>query len=304
MMKNFYGTNKKKAYFEGWYLKHQNQQQTVALIPSYHVDDSGGKFASLQIITNTFSRHIPYAAEDFFADKRRFAITLGANIFSRGGIYLNVQRPEFSLTGRIFYGPFQTLDRDIMGPFRCVPGMQCRHGILSMEHRLFGYLRLNGSLINFQGGTGYIEKDWGCSFPKSYLWTQCNRFGEKDCRIFASVADIPLCGGHFTGCICDICYEDKHYRIATYSGARARLYNDQKMELKQGAYTLTADLIDANPRPLLAPRSGAMARTIHESAACTVRYRFYRENQCIFDLVSPQAAFEYAGCEAKQSACK
>ena len=50
-MKYFHGANKKKSYFEGWYLKQQNQEETLAFIPAWHVDGRGRPSASLQVVT-------------------------------------------------------------------------------------------------------------------------------------------------------------------------------------------------------------------------------------------------------------
>ena len=62
---------------------------------------------------------------------------------------------------------------DIMGSFRFFAGMQCAHGVVSMEHSLSGTLELNGRQLEFSDRTGYIETDRGRSFPSEYLWTQC-----------------------------------------------------------------------------------------------------------------------------------
>jgi len=40
-MNNFHGETKRRSYFEGWYLKHQNAERTVAVIPAFHLDKKG-----------------------------------------------------------------------------------------------------------------------------------------------------------------------------------------------------------------------------------------------------------------------
>ena len=58
---------------------------------------------------------------------------------------------------------------------------------------------------------------------------------------------------------------------------------------------LEAALLEASAHPLMAPDTGRMARTTHEHARCTVRYRFFRDGHLRFDLTSPTASFEEAG---------
>lgn len=45
-----------------------------------------------------------------------------------------------------------------------------------MSSRADGSITINNKNIAFDNGVGYIEKDWGSSFPKSYIWCQGNNF--------------------------------------------------------------------------------------------------------------------------------
>ena len=57
--------------------------------------------------------------------------------------------------------------------------MECNHAILSMQNRIDGLVNVNHNKISFNNSIGYIEKDWGCSFPKSYIWCQGNHFQQS-----------------------------------------------------------------------------------------------------------------------------
>ena len=81
---------------------------------------------------------------------------------------------------------------NIMGPFSYVPFMECNHAIISMKNKINGEIVINDSVINFNGGIGYIEKDYGCSFPKSYIWCQGNSFKNSDTSFMLSIANIPF----------------------------------------------------------------------------------------------------------------
>ena len=41
-----------------------------------------------------------------------------------------------------------------------------------MNHTVNGVLMINNEEIDINNGKGYIEKDWGTSFPKKYIWIQ------------------------------------------------------------------------------------------------------------------------------------
>lgn len=260
-----------KNYFDGYYLKHQKGDQTLCLIVG---KSNSGKF--IQVITEDFSDQIP--------------LTDG-NVFSKKGIILDVQTPKLSMTGKIRYGALTPIKYDIMGPFQFFP-MECSHGIVSMYHRLEGKVRLNGEVIDFTGGKGYIEKDSGCSFPSEYVWVQANDF-QKPCAVMAAVASIPFYGLNFRGCICIIQYQGQEYRLATYLGVRVVQCTRNRIVLKQGKYRLDIQIKESSGHLLDAPENGEMIRCIRESAACFAEFRFYLRERIIFHLSTHYASFEY-----------
>ena len=167
--------------------------------------------------------------------------------------------------------------------------------MLSLGHSLSGRLRLNGRTCRLDGGTGYIEGDRGRSFPERYTWTQCNTFASRTAGVMLSAATIPYLGLHFTGCLASVWDQGREIRLATYTGARVPVWEPGRVVLERGGTRLEAALLEASAHPLMAPDTGRMARTIHEHARCTVRYRFFRDGHLRFDLTSPTASFEEAG---------
>lgn len=292
-MKYFHGNKRRFPYFEGWYLKHQSRcGQSLALIPALHVDPAGRRSASLQVITNDGSWWLEYPATQLQADPNRFQIRLGQSCFSRQGCALNVAQNGILLQGTLNYGPFTAIRRDIMGPFAFFPGMQCSHGIISMGHSLEGTLDLNGTVLDFSGGTGYIETDRGRSFPDSYLWTQCLWNRPEHGSLMLAIASIPLPVGGFTGCICAIMHRGREYRLATYQGAKIVSWSSDGAIIRQGKYRLAVDRLQEQRQPLRAPVEGSMKRTIHESLCAAVRYRFWIGNELLFQHIDRYASFE------------
>ncbi len=279
----------RSPYFEGWYLKQQNGEDTLALIPSVHRDADGGCCASLQVITREKAYRLQFPQDRFFADPRRSYIRIENNIFSPRGCRLDLNRDGLALKGTLRYGLFTRPKYDMMGPFCAVPLLQCRHSVFSYHHRVDGRIDLNGKNYCFRDGTGYAEGDRGISFPTQYLWTQCS--WDKNC-IMLSIAEIPIGSFRFNGCIGGISLGGREYRFATYLGLKILEVRSDFAAVRQGEITLTIKLLKGNPQPLSAPVGGRMARTIHESADCTVRYRIYRKGRLIFELTNDSASFE------------
>ncbi|HBC27754.1 MAG TPA: hypothetical protein DC013_10115 [Ruminococcaceae bacterium] len=293
-MKYFMGEGKKRSYFEGWYLKHRKDEFTLSLIPGVSVDREGVRHAFLQVITKDFSRFVPFPADCFSARKDRLEVRLGCQSFSESGVKLNLARQGLSLRADIRYGAFSPLRRDVMGPLRFLPFLECSHGIISRAHGLSGYVTLNGEHYDLTGGTGYIEKDLGRSFPKNYVWTQCSGFPGRDTCITAAAADVPFGGISLPGCFCSVYDSGREYRLATYTGARADIRQSDCLLLSQGKCRFRAELLRGGKQPLLAPAGGNMTRIVCESAVCTVRYRFSVGGGAGFDLTADFASFESA----------
>ena len=274
-------------YFCGWYYRCQSDKQTLAIIPSVH-KTKDGDFCAIQLITDSRSFHVPFPYRDFQKSGRQ--IQIEANRFGDEGIHLYIHTPELHAIGNLRFGPFSPLRYDIMGPFRYVPFMQCRHSVFSMKHTVHGEISVNGISYVFQDGTGYMEGDRGHSFPKEYLWTQCS-FPEGS--LMLSVADIPFGAFRFAGIVGIVYLHGKEYRIATYLGAKHVYIKLGEIIVRQEKYTLTIKPEVSYGHPLRAPVGGAMHRTIYEHPSCKVYYRFEENGKILLELDSPNAAFEY-----------
>lgn len=278
-----------RCYFCGWYFKCQSDQQTLAVIPALHRSKEKSS-CSVQIITDKGAWNASFPYDYFHKSKKDFHILAGGNYFGTEGISLCLQTEACSAVGAVRFGAFSPIRYDIMGPFRYVPLMECRHSVLSMRHTVTGNIRVNGTDYHFQDDTGYIEGDRGYSFPKEYAWTQCS-FAEGS--LMLSAADIPLGRFHFIGVISVICWRGKEYRLATYLGAKIEKIGQGEIVIRQGSLVLSAKLMEKHACPLLAPVSGTMSRTIHESASCRAAFCLKQDGQTLFSFETTKASFEY-----------
>lgn len=270
-------------YFEGWYFKHQNGDKTLSLIPGRANDET-----FIQVITQDKSYHVRYPLSAY---KKHDIVSVGNSTFSLDGIAIDINSDKLTLKGQISYKGIIPIQSDIMGPFRFLP-MQCRHGVHSMRHRLFGTLTLNGGQLDFSGGKGYIESDKGRSFPKSYTWIQCNDL-EGDTSVMVSIAHIPFAGTWFWGCIGVVWFKGKEYRLATYKGVRVRHRSKTYIELTQGPYRLKINISPHKGHNLLAPKKGMMSQVIRESASIKAQFQFEKDSKVLFKEASDHASFEH-----------
>lgn len=275
--------------FCGWYFKCRAKNHTLAVIPAVQ-RYRGKKACSLSVISGKEHWNLILPPEGAQMEWGRPRAVLGENMFRENGIRLSVHTRSLTVEGTLHFGPPTRLRYDIMGPFRFVPFLECRHRVFSMAHPVDGVMTVNGREYDFSGGEGYIEGDRGNSFPKRYGWTQCNFPGGS---LMLSVAEIPFGLFRFTGVIGVVMINGKEYRLATYLGARAVRIAEGELMVEQGGLQLEAKLLEPPSCGLLAPEHGEMTRIIRENAACRARYRFYKDGKALLDFETGGASFEF-----------
>jgi tocopherol cyclase len=178
--------------------------------------------------------------------------------------------------------------------------MECYHGVVSMNHTVNGILRMNNEEIDFENGKGYIEKDWGTSFPEKYIWIQCNNFSSRKTSVFCSVANIPYMKKSFLGFICNILIEGKEYRFATYNNSTMHVESILNgkiillLENKEATLRLEANIRET--AELIAPKLGRMEKIIKEGLSGGTKFCLYdKQKQIKFEDVGSMAGIEIVG---------
>lgn len=281
------------VYFEGWYFKQQAGRDMLAVIPAVHTDGDGKRTGSVQVITPDKSYFVSLPGEAMRVDRQPLVVHAGDSEFSMRGITLNLQGDGISASGRLNYTGLVPPRGDIMGPYRFVPFMECRHSVFSMTHQVNGNLTVNGKLFDFSASVGYIEGDRGRSFPKRYVWAQCSWNSGRPCALMLSAADVRPLGREFIGVIGFVYLNGHEIRIATYLGAKVAAIGEGKLSVHQGKYTVTAELLEDSHHALRAPTDGKMVRLVKESLCCRARFTMMENESILFDFVTDQASVEY-----------
>ncbi len=300
----YHGWGKQTRYFEGWYFKivDPTEQYAFAIIPGISIEEDGQSHAFIQLLDGKkcTADYLPYKAEEFVPATDRFDTQLANNRFSANQISLDLPK----LKGTLQFTETRPWPKSlgapgIMGWFSFVPFMQCYHGVVSVHHYLNGTLEVEGKTVDFTGGKGYIEKDWGRSFPSSWIWIQTNHFGEKEeVSLMASVARIPWIGSNFIGYIVGFWWEGKLYKFATYTGAKmkATLGEDQVfLSFKDRTYRLEIVADKAAGGDLISPISGKMTGKVNESMQAEVHVQFYKKDELLWEGKGRNAGMEVAG---------
>lgn len=254
---------------------------------------TGNYSAFIQIITKNNSYFLNYSFDDFSFNNSPFYIKIANNFFSLDQINIDINDSfnNLNIAGNVRFLNHTSIKNNffapnIMGPFSYIPSMECNHAIISMKSRISGSLHFKDSFINFDNGIAYIEKDWGSSFPKSYIWCQSNEFLAFPANFMLSIAIIPFGNLNFTGIISDISFENKEYKFTTYYGSKLTKYdinaNSISIEIHQGTKILCVSSLSENGNFLLAPSKGKMKREILESISSKIDVKIKENDKIIF----------------------
>lgn len=300
----FQGSMRKENYFEGWYFKHVAAipKDAFAVIPGISLSSDSHAFIQFTDGSTGMSAYFRYDITDFHSEKRSFRINIGKSVFSSSGIGLDLKNDEFTICGKIDYTDMVTLKPTILRPgimgwYSYVPGMECNHGLISLNHFLSGSLFINGNKKIFSGGKGYIEKDWGISFPESWMWFQCNSFTDEYISVMISVAKIPWRGSFFIGFIGFIYYRGKTEIFGTYNMSKIQYLKksgERKSEIriKKGNKMLRAVVTGKGNYSLKAPVEGQMINRIKESISSEIFLEYSINNKIVYSGTGVRAGFE------------
>lgn len=307
----YHGFKKKRPFFEGWYYKlvSADEQTRYAVIPGiFKGEDRSKDHAFVQVLDGMSGRasYHEYPVTAFQPSEEIFDVWVGPNHFRQDCISLDIDDDQLKMRGALnFQGsvgwPVTLSSPGVMGWYAWLPFMECYHGILSFDHEIRGAFEVNGETLDFSGGRGYMEKDWGQAFPSAYVWQQTNHFDTPGTCLTASVAMIPSIGQTFRGFLAGFYHAGQLHRMTTYTGAETdelKITDDHvywRLKDKKHVLEMTAERKSGGL--LLAPIRTEMHKRVDETMQSQVDVRFYNINtgKVLFEGTGRNAGLEVHG---------
>jgi len=305
----YQGNMKQKGYFEGWYYKFadKNEKNIGALIPGVSFDKEGkNPHCFIQFLDDSgiLSHYFPYDIKQFTYSSSKPEIKIGDSFFSPARVEVNIDDKASTIKGSLNFKditpwPVSFFSPGAMGWYAFVPLMECYHGVLSFDHLIQGQIAFNGKSVDFSGGRGYIEKDWGRSFPGYHIWIQTNHFAVPGTSLMVSIANVPWLGKSFDGFLIGLWHDGHLYKFTTYSGAAitAFQYDQEKLLInaQSGRYCLEIEVNYQAGAELRVPVLGEMQGRLSESLAAETKVRLKNMGSLIFTGTGRHTGLEIEG---------
>lgn len=308
----YHGKNKSKNFFEGWYYKVVDKKNNykLAIIPGISYGSHENDHHSfIQILNSKESqfKYLSYNINDFKYNNSRFRVCIGSNIFSLEGLNLSINYNDINIHGSIVFKnlvkwPGSIINPGSMGFYNYLKFMECYSQVCVLNGSIVGSLNINGENVDFTGGKVYIEKNWGRSFPKSWLWIQSNSFRSRKASVTCSLGTIPFPIRDFTGFLIGVTLENEFYSFTTINRSKISIKNfgsdialtatKKNLKLTLKTYTNSDDFV-----VLKAPNKGSMKSSVKETINGQV-YMLLEDtkiNKKIFEDIGLSTGIEYGG---------
>ncbi|WBW96738.1 tocopherol cyclase family protein [Oceanirhabdus sp. W0125-5] len=232
----YHGAKKKRNFFEGWYFKvcDRNNDNVFAFIPGIakgSSNDEAHSFVQVLEGKSAFYSYIKFNEKDFKFNKNHFHVNVKNNSFSLEGIKVELIHKKKRIKGFLKFKnikkwPDTLINPGSMGFYNYLWFMECYSQVCVQDGEIVGELQVGDEIIDFNGGKVYVEKNWGKSFPKSWIWVQSNSFEEDDVAFTCSIGRVPFLLGSFSGFLVGLYIKDKFYSFTTI--------NKSTMEIRRG----------------------------------------------------------------------
>lgn len=308
----YHGKHKKNNFFEGWYFKivDKNNENQFAFIPGISKSPKGNHNHSfIQVLNSKASiyKYNKFSEDNFHFNNKNFKIKVDKSIFSLDYIKLNISNKNSVIKGKLKFNniikwPDSIINPGSMGFYNYLWFMECYAQVCILDGDIEGSLSIDGTLIDFTSGKIYIEKNWGKSFPKSWIWIQSNCFSDKRATITASIATIPFPIKDFRGFLIGVTVDDYFYAFTSINGSKINITtheHDVIIIASNNKFKLTLKTFSNINSYMLCkgPVNGKMVPLVNETLSSTVSMILenVKTQNIIYEGIGESTGIEYGG---------
>ncbi len=265
-------------YFEGWFQKIYVPElnKSIIIIYGFATGNELTKTGFIQLfVPGNDVIHINFPQHQITLSKRKHEVKLGPNYFSTNRIHIEHELVELDI--EIIPQTKKVLKQNSMGIFYLVPGLPCYHSVLQINSSIQGIIKINNELIQLTHASGYLEKNWGISFPEKYFWMHAQDPLNSTNQILYSQAEMRWRNKTFIKHVGFIQLNGRSFDLRKIHRKQlvCNVYNSNQLEISidhMGIF-LYFDLDEATNTSFKSPSNGKMTNKIIHNIGVPIRLK-------------------------------
>jgi len=282
-MKTFKYQNKKNSnYFEGWYFRFTDESEinyAVIFAITKCIEDP---HCFVQIFNqyDESCKYIKYPVNKFHYDSETDTVHINNNLLSDNILVIDEEiKINLSISNHLYLS--ENKDKSAMSYLKNFP-LECFQEVIFLDSAFTGTIK-NGVEKQISGKS-YMEKTYGYSFPKKWIWIQSS-YGEKSTFTFSTGA-VPFKFLTITGFFLILKTSSMSYRFSTTNNSKIKIYNGNSfmIMITRGKYKVIIETKINNSTKLIGPISnGLMNLTVMESLDSECSIKMFNNGVLIFE---------------------
>jgi len=263
----FRGHFERSNFFEGWFHKifSEQYQASIVIIYGYTTGEVSDKFGFIQVyIPDQDPIVLYYHKEVVICDPRKHEVRMGTQVFSPEQIH--IQTEELTVDLKFSENELVKTLKNSMGYHYFIPNLPCYHAVCNASHRATGQIRATAGKFFLNNEKAYLEKNWGTSFPKQYVWLHAIDPLNTEVSLLISQAEIHWLGKKFLRHVGYLCLNGKQIDMRLMKRVESKFdeknSDSQLIQFKSRDNELLLSIETNQQVTFLGPEAGALRRKI------------------------------------------
>jgi hypothetical protein len=278
------GNFERNKYFEGWFQKIYSKEHNASfiLIYGYATNNSDDTFGFSQVlIPNQTPEIIYFPKNEVSCNIEQHIFRMGNNLLTTELIRIDIHGLRIDLNLKNTQ-PFRSF-KNSMGYTYFIPHLPCYHSVLTKIQNVSGEIQHNGVRYNLNNEMGYLEKNWGTTFPESYFWVHAIDPNNPAISLLFSRAKIVWLGKTYIKHVGYLCFDGQQIELRelkNFSVCNSNIGPENRIiQIRSASAQLDLALEYGREVLFKGPKDGALSRVIRHQTDASIKVSLTYENR-------------------------
>jgi hypothetical protein len=278
------GNFERNKYFEGWFQKVYSKEHNASfiLIYGYATQNSDDHFGFLQVLIPNQEPEIAYFPKnEVSCDIEQHIFRMGKNLMTTELIRIDINGLRIDLNFK--NSQLSRTFKNSMGYAYFIPNLPCYHSVLTTAQNVSGEIQHNGVYYTLNNAMGYLEKNWGTTFPESYFWIHAVDPNNPARSLLFSKAKIVWLGKTYIKHVGYLCLDGQQIELRELKNFSVSNSNvspeNQIIQMRSASAQIDLSLDYGREVVFHGPKDGALSRLIQHKTDVKIEVLLNYENR-------------------------